>query len=242
MKVFFHDSTYIGNDEEWQFDLNGRTICRKLLPDKVDSLGSIETWTYNQNRLISSTMNIGVMSSKTNKLNTTLTKYSYDSSNNLVLVKETNSRDRDTLTITYEYADGLLIKSNQHNEHQNWLSSVDSFTYYPSKKIKERCFTGYDDGNANFKLVSYYDTLGLLQNEIAYNFDGKFAVPDRIKTFIYKDGKLIMIKETNTGTGRFSQIIHSREQIFTYNKKGLVIKCSRFYDGVLLNFDTFEYK
>lgn len=240
VNAFFHDSTLIENDEMWKVDIKGNIIYNELLPVDDDSSYSATIWTY-ENDLLMNRKTIGVWNTKTNKIDTSLTVFFYDSLNNLIREKHTHTIDQDTLTRDYEYSKGLKVKRTFYNKKQQWWSMTDSITYYDSRTKKSESTTKYYDGYQEYKKELYFDTLGMIQAEIEFGYDNNCAIPNRIKNFTYGDGRLIRIKEVGLGTG-FVITVHHSEILYEYNKKGLITKRSRLNNGIVISYSTFEYK
>ncbi len=240
VNAFFHDSALVENYEMWKVDIKGRIVYDELLPVDDDSSYSAEIWTYENDQLISRT-NIGIWNTKTNKLDTSLTVFFYDSSNNLIREQHTDTKDQDTLIKEYEYSEGLKVKGTLYNEKQEWWYMTDSIVYYDSRTKKTESITKYYNGNPEYKTELYFDTLGVIQAEIKYVFDRNCAIPYQVKNFVYEDGRLIRIKEVHLGAGFVKTVFYS-EILYKYNDQGLITKRSRLRGGEVLNFDTFEYK
>lgn len=240
VNAFFHDSTLVENDEMWKVDIKGRIVYDELLPDDDDSSYSATIWTF-ENDLLINRKHIGIWNTKTNKLDTSLTVFFYDSLNNLIREQHTHTKDQDTLIKEYESSEGLKVKGTFYNEKQQWWYMTDSIAYYDSRTRKTESTIKYYDGYPEYKKELYFDTLGRIQAEIEFGFDNNCAVPDRVKNFIYEDGRLIRVKEVVLGTG-FVKTVYFSEILYEYNDKGLITKRSRLNNGIVLNYDTFEYK
>lgn len=240
VNAFFHDSALVENDEMWKVDDNGRITYNELLPVDDDSSYSATIWTYETDRLITRA-NIGIWNTRSNKLDTSSTEYFYNSSNNLIKEQHTHTKDQDTLSKEYEYSKGLKIKGTLYNKQQQWWYTTDSIAYYDSGTKKTESTTKYYGGYPEYKKDQYFDTLGLIQAEIEFGFDNNCAVSNRVKNFIYEDSRLIRIKEVGLGTG-FVKTVYYSEILYDYNDKGLIAKRSRLNNGIVLNYDTFEYE
>ena len=240
VNAFFHDSALVENDEMWKFDIKGRIVYDELLPVDDDSSYSATIWNY-ENDLLINRKHIGIWNTKTNKLDTSLTVFFYDSLNNLIREQHTHTKNQDTLIKEYKYSKGLKVKGTLYNEKQQWWSTIDSISYYDSRSKKTESTTKYYDGYPVYKKELYFDTLGLIQAAIEFGFDNNYAVPDRVKIFTYEDGRLIRVKEVGLGKG-FVKTVYYSEVLYEYNDKGLITKRSRLNNGIVLNYDTFEYK
>lgn len=240
VNVFFHDSARVVKDEIWKVDFNGRTVYKEFPPLDDDSIYSAITWNY-ENDLLMNRMHIGVWNMETNKLDTSLTVFIYDSLNHLIREEHTHTRNQDTLIKEYDYSNGLKVKGTLSNTKQHWWSITDSIVYYDSRSEKTVSTTRYFDGYPKYKRELYLDTLGLIQTAIESGFDNNCAVPDRIKTFTYEEGRLIRVKEIFLGTGYVQNVYYS-EVLYEYNDQGLITKRLRLNHGIVLNYDTFEYR
>lgn len=234
---FFHHDSLIVNDELWRVDSKGRIVYYELLPVDDDSSFSATIWNYKNDRLVA-LKNIGIWNTKTNKLDTSLIEYFYDSSNNLEKELYTNTKDNDTLTQVYNYNSGLRISGKLYNKNQSWWFKKDTLNYYESKILKLKSRTNYSNGFIDLSTKQYFDALGMIQTEIVSDFNSE---PTRIKTFIYDNNKLVRIKEVDLGIN-YSKSVSSSETIYEYNENGFLIKCVSFRNNKYLNHETFEYK
>ena len=240
VNAFFHDSDSVENNELWKIDKVGRVIYNELTPVEDDSSLSATIWKY-QDHLLIARKNIGVWNVNTNKIDTALTEFFYDESGQLIQERQTDTKGNDTLIKDYNYLNGLQVAAKLYIKNQHWWDVVDTTIYYPAKTPKLKATINYSNEHPEYKKELFYDSLGVLQIEVEYAFDGNVFTLENVKTFIYEHGKLSRIKEVFLGTG-FVKKVHAYEKIYEYNDKGLVSKCLRFQDGELINYNSYDYQ
>ncbi|PKP22747.1 MAG: hypothetical protein CVU05_02495 [Bacteroidetes bacterium HGW-Bacteroidetes-21] len=240
----YHDEDTNENREIWKIDSTGRMISYQLHTLWGETyLGSTE-WKYN-GTLLSTCTDIGDYGKKNHKIDTARTIYLYNDSQLLVKTKFTWPIDEDTLITEYKYINGLIIcESIFYGNYQNGYKTY-SYEDIVSTKSKTVSITEFYNNNVSFipfiKTMKYYDTLGIIQTEIEYNFIKECSIPSIIKTFIYDNGKLIRIKELYIVDD--SDKPHEyNDEIFEYNEKGLVSKVLTINNGSSESYCTYEYE
>lgn len=242
-------SVYLDEDtreyqEIWKIDSVGRIIYYQLhtLWGKTCS-GSTE-WKYNGN-LLSASTEVGNWSVKNHKLDTAITFYFYNNNELLVMTKSKHPTYEDTLTIEYKYNNGILIRKS--NIYGGYIINYISYSYHysASNKIKTETVTQYHKNNFDFyitnKTETYYDTIGLIQTEIDYEYINDCSFPAVIRTFIYDNGRLHRIKEVYF-VNDSSKPHEYYEEEFEYNEKGLVSKVTTINNGSFESSYIYEYE
>jgi len=243
VNAFYHDSNLVENDELWKIDFEGRMIYKENPTIDEDSLVSNKIWTYLSNKLVT-LHEIYTRKTKSNKLDTALTTYFYNSENKLIREQKTYTYNQDTLIKDYEYIDGRRVKGKLYNPQQSWWHVTDSviyYPYYPTAVIRFKSLSSYYNGYLEFKKEMYHDTLGILQVQLEYWLEEDSMVNRNVKTYIYENMRLSRIKEVKLGWQSHVNVSNT-EDIFDYNDMGLVSKRTRLVDGEVIDFYTYDYK
>ena len=239
VRGFFHIDQTRENDELWRIDSKGRVVSHELLSTGNDTTISKTEWSFENDRMVLQEK-IGIWNTLTYSLDTSLTEYFYNNSNQLIRSQNTHTRNQDTLITDYLYSDQVMQKT-LYNPHQLWWDQIESIEFYKSKYPKKKTTFLCMDESTPFKKEVYFDELGAVQVEIEYNQEINHYIPTKIKNFIYEKGKLIRTKQVyfhnliNTG-------ISTSEVTYHYNKLGLLQQQTSLGNGTITSYNSFEYE
>lgn len=236
VNAFDNDSVLV-NDQRWLIDEKGRIYSDILLGTQTDSTESLETHIFKNDLLVKS-YDIGVWNTRTNKIDTNTTRYSYNEKGQVVSSFQSSTRTTTQTRSTFSYQNDLL-SCRTFGDSISGIFAIDSMFYYPNSMLHIKSHTSFlfDFFDANNwvpdrKTSSYYDTTGHILQELAFQIENNHRLtPIRSKTFDYENGKMVRIIVVHLGTvfnypnGAGRTVEH-----FYYDNKGFIIM-QEWYSG-----------